>query len=67
MPVVPVAAKPLQPDAAPIPRYIDVLIHAIRHLRFLLDTDSDVADALGPEWARHLRQFEPVLSGLYTT
>jgi hypothetical protein len=63
-----VAGKPYphRADQAPVPRYLDVLIHAVRHLRFLLDTDTETADALGPHWARQLAPFEGALSGLYT-
>jgi hypothetical protein len=57
---------PHRADAEPVPRYLDVLVHAIRHLRFLRDTDAETSAALGPWWARHLEVFEPALSGLYT-
>jgi len=57
---------PHRADQAPWPRHLDVLMHAIRHLRFLRDTDSETSAALGPDWALHLAAFEPALSGLYT-
>ena len=34
---------PYTPTEPPTPRYIDVLFHALRHLRFLLDTDATSA------------------------
>lgn len=34
------------PAHAPAPRYVDVLHHGLRHLRFLLDTDSAARTAL---------------------
>ena len=53
-------------DGPPLPRYVDVLLHAIRHLRFLLDYDATAAGALSPAWRRHLRAFAPALAGLYS-
>lgn len=49
----------------PAPRYVDVLMHAIRHLRFLLDTDGTARAALDEQWHRHLAPLEPALAGLY--
>jgi hypothetical protein len=49
----------------PTPRYIDVLLHGLRHLRFLLDTDTSAADALTDSWPTHLRELEPALAGMY--
>jgi hypothetical protein len=57
---------PHRADDEPVPRYIDVLVHAIRHLRFLLDTDTETADALGPHWRQQLAEVKPALAGLYT-
>ena len=59
--------KPYRHDPAgePVPRHVDVLAHALRHLRFLVDTDGDAATALGAAWARQLADFRPVLAGLY--
>ena len=53
------------PTDPPAPRYIDVLLHAIRHLRFLLDTDSAARDALTGAWRQHLLHLEPALAGMY--
>jgi hypothetical protein len=58
----PPAASPLD---APTPRSIDVLLHAIRHLRFLLDTDDAVRPALAGDWRRHLAHLQPALAGWY--
>jgi len=49
----------------PAPRYVDVLLHAIRHLRFLLDTDSTARDALTGPWRQHLPHFKAALAGMY--
>ena len=57
--------NPHHPAGEPVPRDVDVLAHALRHLRYLLDTDDGTAGALGPAWARHLETFRPALAGLY--
>ncbi len=59
-------AFPHAADEAPIPRHIDVLMHAVRHLRFLRDTDTPTRDAMSADWRRHLEAFEPALSGMYS-
>jgi hypothetical protein len=46
----------------PTPRYIDVLMRGIRHLRFLLDTDSESAAAFDEHWQRYLRALECIWS-----
>lgn len=53
------------PTEAPAPRYIDVLMHGLRHLRFLMDTDASSAEAMGPLLRQHLEPLEPALAGLY--
>jgi len=50
----------------PAPRHIDVLLHGIRHLRFLLDTDTTARQALTEPWPTHLARLEPALSGMYS-
>ncbi len=50
----------------PTPRDIDVLMHAIRHLRFLRDTDESARAAMTKPWLQHLATWEPALSGLYS-
>ncbi len=71
---VPVAAEllphvgnplPHGPAEVPVPRDVDVLHHGLRHLRFLLDTDSSARDALTGWWQQHLAQLAPVLTGMY--
>lgn len=57
---------PHHPAGEPVPRDIDVLMHALRHLRFLLDTDTSTTTALGHWWAHHLADWTPALAGLYT-
>lgn len=59
--------KPLShaPTEAPTPRYVDVLLHGLRHLRFLLDTDSDNSAALDRHWRRHLAAMSPALATMY--
>lgn len=51
---------------APIPRHVDVLIHAIRHLAFLLEWDATAASVLDEHWRRHLSVLKPALAGLYS-
>ncbi|MGW5687295.1 hypothetical protein [Nonomuraea sp. NPDC003754] len=62
-----VVGKPIEVEAteAPIPRYIDVLLHGMRHLQFLLQTDSSARDALCDTWRQHLAAFRPALAGMY--
>lgn len=50
----------------PVPRVVDVLMHGLRHLRYLLGTDVTTAAAMGELWARHLAPFEPALAGMYS-
>jgi hypothetical protein len=59
--------KPLSyhPAEPPTPRSIDVLLHAIRHLRFLMDTDSGNAATLDQHWRAQLSRLAPALSGMY--
>lgn len=61
-----VGPAPAAPHTAPpAPRYIDVLLHAIRHLRFLLETDEASATAFRPQLRRHLERLAPALAGMY--
>lgn len=55
---------PVQANEAPIPRYIDVLMHGLRHLRFL-HTDSVARAALCGRWKGHLVAFLSALAGMY--
>ncbi|WUI00943.1 hypothetical protein OHR68_03730 [Spirillospora sp. NBC_00431] len=58
----PLTHSPVEP---PTPRYIDVLIHGLRHLRFLLDTDATNGDALDERWRTHLATLAPALASMY--
>jgi len=61
-----VGAPPANPPAdAPAPRYIDVLLHAVRHLRFLLDTDGTARTVMDDNWRLHLGEFTPALARMY--
>jgi hypothetical protein len=61
--------RPLAHGAAepPLPRHVDVLMHAVRHLRFLLDTDDTAAASLDAHWRRHLAEMTSALAGMYRT
>jgi hypothetical protein len=58
---------PYQPTDPPTPRYIDVLLHGLRHLKFLSETDATNAAALSGHWVTHLRNLQPALAGMYTS
>jgi hypothetical protein len=45
--------------------YWFVLLHGLRHLRFLRDTDTDLRDALDANWRRHLDGFAPAIARMY--
>jgi hypothetical protein len=53
---------PMEP---PAPRYVDVLYHALRHLRFLLTSDATVAAALTEAWGTHLASLTPAIAHMY--
>ncbi len=53
---------PMEP---PVPSHWHVLLHGIRHLRFLLTTDATVAAALTEKWGEHLANFEPAIARMY--
>lgn len=57
--------EPHAPDAAPTPTYFHVLMHGLRHLRFLMDTDPANAAAMGELMRRHLEPLRPALAGMY--
>lgn len=65
--LLPTVGNPLPHAAAepPTPRYVDVLHHGLRHLRFLLDTDRSAQQALTGHWVEHLSKLTPVLAGMY--
>jgi hypothetical protein len=53
------------PTGAPSPRYIDVLMHALRHLRFLIETDAESRDAMGHLLREQLAPLAPALAAMY--
>jgi hypothetical protein len=53
------------PIDPPAPRYLDVLMHGVRHLRFLLETDVNAQAALDDHWRYHLSELKPTLAGMY--
>jgi hypothetical protein len=65
--LLPAVGNPIPhgPAEIPVPRYIDVLHHGLRHLRFLLDTDASARTALTGHWALWLEQMRPALAGMY--
>ncbi|MEU6718327.1 hypothetical protein ABZ897_43250 [Nonomuraea sp. NPDC046802] len=58
---------PHPPVEAPTPRDADVLLHALRHLRFLAVTDTAAHRAMSEQWKSWLEPFTATLSGLYQT
>jgi hypothetical protein len=50
----------------PMPRWIDVMFHALRHLRWLRDNNGENAAKLGPYWHQHLEPFEQELAKMYS-
>ena len=59
-------APPHAAAEVPVPRVIDVLLHGLRHLRFLLDYDAETAAALDENWRRALGPLEPALAVMFT-
>lgn len=59
--------KPYQHGAAeaPTPRFIDVVLHAIRHLALLRDTDDTAAAVFDEHWLHHIEKLRPALAGMY--
>lgn len=53
------------PVEPPAPRYWDVLLHGIRHLKFLIETDATAALALREPWREHLEAFGPAIAEMY--
>jgi len=52
----------------PVPRVADVLLHGIRHLRWLAgpEGDAETAAALDVNWHRHLAPLRPALATMYS-
>lgn len=53
------------PVEAPAPRYIDVLLHGLRHLVYLRDNDATNGAAIPPNWQQHLDGLTPALARMY--
>lgn len=53
-------------NEVPVPRYIDVLIHGLRHLAYLREHDVTNAAAMGDLWRQHLEAFKPAMAGMYS-
>lgn len=53
---------------APVPRDVDVLLHALRHLAYLAegDRDAETSAAMGETFRRQLKAFTPALAGMYS-
>ncbi len=66
---LPAAVGKAPPHAAaevPVPRLVDVLLHCLRHLRFLMSADAETAAALDTNWRGHLRPLEPALATMFS-
>jgi hypothetical protein len=65
--LLPAVGKPYAHGAAevPVPRYIDVLHHALRHLTYVVGTDATAREALAGHWMCHLATLRPTLAGMY--
>jgi hypothetical protein len=56
---------PHEATARPTPRFIDVVAHAVRHIRHELDNNDETAAALSEHWRTHTAELQPALAGLY--
>src|SRR6266581_1832820 len=61
-------APPHGAAEVPVPRVVDVLLHGLRHLKFLAgpDGDAETAAALDGNWLRHLAQLRPALAAMFS-
>lgn len=61
-------APPHGATQVPVPRVADVLLHGIRHLRFLAteEGDAETAAALDENWLRHLAPMRPSLARMFS-
>ena len=59
-------APPHGAAEVPVPRLVDVPLHGLRHLRFLMDYDAEVSAALDENWRRHLAPLEPALFTMFS-
>lgn len=74
--LIELVGNPPTHDAAEAPdvRWLDVLLHSLRHLRLLmggdvtvLGMDGEVAAKLTDDWKRHLQDLTPALAGLFAS
>ena len=61
-------APPHGAAEVPVPRVADVLLHGIRHLKFLAtdEGDAEAAAALDANWLRHLAPLRPALAQMFS-
>jgi hypothetical protein len=61
-------APPHRAADVPVPRVVDVLLHGLRHLKFLAgpDGDAETAAALDVNWRRHLAPLKPALAAMFS-
>ena len=61
-------APPHGAAEVPVPRVVDVLLHGLRHLKFLAgpDGDAETAAALDGNWLRHLAPLRPALATMFS-
>jgi hypothetical protein len=63
-------ARPHPPAEPPVPTYFHVLMHALRHMKWLSDPAHDATSAAvlasDGRWARHLAPFTPELARMFT-
>lgn len=57
---------PHAPTESPVVAEDAVLMHGLRHLAFLLETDATSAGTLDANWRRHLAELRPALAGMYS-
>ena len=61
-------APPHGAAEVPVPRWVDVPLHGVRHLAFLAgpDGDAETAAALDANWRRHLAPLRPALFTMFS-
>jgi hypothetical protein len=63
-------ARPHAPAEPPQPTYFHVLMHALRHIKWLSDPANDIDSAAvlatDGRWGRHLAPFQPELARMFT-
>jgi hypothetical protein len=61
-------APPHGAAEVPVPRWVDVPLHGVRHLAFLAgpDGDAETAAALDANWLRHLAPLRPALFTMFS-